>query len=425
MENQIKNKGWTVTFSGMGINLALGVLYAWSVVQAAITKEVSAGNWNWESTSVRDPYSVALIVFAFAMVPAGRMLDKWGPRLTSSIGGLLVGAGFIIASLSDSYWAWIIGFGVLAGTGIGMSYASATPAAVKWFPAKRTGLVTGLVVGGFGLASAYIAPLATFMQNTLGISQTMLYLGIAFLIVVIALSQLLISPPAGFVPGGPVAPKADGSTPTSDTRFDWTWKEMMATPTFWLLWLTFAIGAGAGLMVIGAAAKMAKLSLGDMAWLAVTVLAIGNASGRIFAGILSDKIGRKASLTLFLLFQAALIFGFIFLPKDSAIVVVLVATFIGFNYGTNLTLFPSATKDLYGSKNLGLNYGIVFTAWGVGGAILSRISIYLEESSGSWDNSCIMAGSLLVFGAIATLFLRAPKPKKMTAAESQAASAGS
>jgi OFA family oxalate/formate antiporter-like MFS transporter len=425
MENQVKNKGWTVTFSGTGINLALGVLYAWSVVQAAITKEVSAGNWDWESTSIRDPYSVALVVFAFAMVPAGRMLDKWGPRLTSSIGGLLVGAGFIIASMSSSYWAWIIGFGVLAGTGIGMSYASATPAAVKWFPAKRTGLVTGLVVGGFGLASAYIAPLATFMQNTLGITQTMLYLGITFLIVVVVLSQLLISPPAGYVPGDTPAPKNETAATAGPAKADWTWKEMMATPTFWLLWLTFAIGAGAGLMVIGAAAKMAKLSLGDMAWLAVTVLAIGNASGRVIAGILSDKIGRKASLTLFMMFQAALIFGFIFLPKDSAMVVVLVATFIGFNYGTNLTLFPSATKDLYGSKNLGLNYGIVFTAWGVGGAILSRISIYLEESSGSWDNSCIMAGSLLVFGAIATLFLRAPKPKKTSAPIGQTASADS
>ena len=178
--SQVENKGWTVTFAGTGINLALGVLYAWSVVQAAISKQVAQGNWNWSEKSVSDPYAVALLVFAFVMVPAGRMLDKWGPRLTSSLGGVLVGLGFIIAASSESLFAWILGFGVLAGSGIGLAYASATPAAVRWFPAKRTGLIAGVVVSGFGLASAYIAPLATYMQNTFGITQTMLYLGIAF-----------------------------------------------------------------------------------------------------------------------------------------------------------------------------------------------------------------------------------------------------
>lgn len=404
MQAAIKNRGWIVTFSGMGINLALGVLYAWSVVQAAIAAEVQAGNWDWDEASLRDPYAVALLVFAFAMVPAGRMLDKLGPKLTSSLGGLAVGLGFVVSALSNSYWAWILGFGVLAGTGFGLSYAAATPAAVKWFPAKRTGLIAGLVVAGFGLASAYIAPLATFMKNTIGISQTMLYLGIAFFAVVVLLSQFLFSPPAGYVPGG--APSANAAAPK---KADCGWREMMATPTFWLLWLVYAIGAGAGLMVIGAAAGMAKASLGELAWLAVTVLAIGNASGRVFAGILSDKIGRQASLVVFLLFQAALIFGFIFISKESALAVVLVATFIGFNYGTNLTLFPAATKDFFGMKSFGLNYGIVFTAWGVGGAILSKISKVLEASSGAMTHSCIMAGSLLVLGALITLVIKPPK----------------
>ncbi len=408
MEQQNKNRGWIVTFAGTGINLALGVLYAWSVVRAGIEAQVKAGNWDWAETSLNDPYAVAVLVFAFVMVPAGRMVDKLGPRLTSTLGGILVGIGFMVASFSSSIWAWILGFGVLAGGGIGMAYAAATPAAVKWFPPKRTGLIAGLVVAGFGLASAYIAPLATFMQHQFGITQTMLYLGIAFLVVVVALSQFLVVPPEGYIPGGSSQQPTPQQAAAAE-KAEYNWKQMMKTSSFWKLWAVYAIGAGAGLMVISFAAGMAKTSLGELAWLAVTVLAVGNASGRVFAGILSDKIGRKASLTIFLTFQALLIFGLMFISKDSALAVVLVATFIGFNYGTNLTLFPAATKDFFGVKSLGLNYGIVFTAWGVGGAILSRVSKMMVAKTHNLDYSCIMAGSLLVLGAILALFIKPPK----------------
>lgn len=410
MTEQVKNRGWMVTFAGTGINLALGVLYAWSVVRAAIEVQVAKGNWDWAETALNDPYAVAVLVFAFVMVPAGRMVDRFGPRWTSTLGGILVGVGFLVASMSTELWVWILGFGVLAGAGIGMSYAAATPAAVKWFPARRTGLIAGLVVAGFGLASAYIAPLANFLQNTVGISQTMLYLGIAFLVLVVFLSQLLVIPPAGWTP--PDAAAAAGAKAAAAEQQDYSWREMMGTGTFWLLWLVYAIGAGAGLMVISFAAGMAKTSLGELAWLAVTVLAVGNATGRVFAGILSDKIGRQASLMIFLLFQAALIFGLMFVSQESAAAVVLIATFIGFNYGTNLTLFPSATKDFFGLKSFGLNYGIVFTAWGVGGGVLSRVSKMMVAETDSLQYSCIMAGSLLVLGAVLTLFIRPPKKRR-------------
>jgi len=410
MTEQVKNRGWLVTFAGTGINLALGVLYAWSVVRAAIEVQVAKGNWDWAETALNDPYAVAVLVFAFVMVPAGRMVDRFGPRWTSTLGGILVGVGFLVASMSTELWVWILGFGVLAGAGIGMSYAAATPAAVKWFPARRTGLIAGLVVAGFGLASAYIAPLANFLQNTVGISQTMLYLGIAFLVLVVFLSQLLVIPPAGWTP--PDAAAAAGAKAAAAEQQDYSWREMMGTGTFWLLWLVYAIGAGAGLMVISFAAGMAKTSLGELAWLAVTVLAVGNATGRVFAGILSDKIGRQASLMIFLLFQAALIFGLMFVSQESAAAVVLIATFIGFNYGTNLTLFPSATKDFFGLKSFGLNYGIVFTAWGVGGGVLSRVSKMMVAETDSLQYSCIMAGSLLVLGAVLTLFIRPPKKRR-------------
>src|SRR5277367_1326019 len=139
------NRGWTVTFAGLGINLALGVLYTWSLFKGAIEKE-----FGWQGSQLNDPYALCCLVFAFTMIVAGRCQDKFGPRLTATIGGLLVGAGLLLISRSNSYAVWVLGFGGLVGVGIGFGYASATPAAVKWFPAAQTGWIAGLVVAGFG-----------------------------------------------------------------------------------------------------------------------------------------------------------------------------------------------------------------------------------------------------------------------------------
>ena len=167
MSNEVvKNRGWTVTFSGMGINLALGILYTWSIFKGAIVKSIETGGkgaFNWELASLNDPYAVCCIVFAFAMILAGKCQDKFGPKVTALIGGVLVGLGFIWISQTTSYAAWVVGFGILAGTGIGFGYSSATPPALKWFPPAKTGLIAGLVVSGFGLASLYIAPLAKYL----------------------------------------------------------------------------------------------------------------------------------------------------------------------------------------------------------------------------------------------------------------------
>jgi OFA family oxalate/formate antiporter-like MFS transporter len=399
------NRGWVVTFAGTGINLALGVLYAWSIFKGAIQKD-----FGWDAASLNDPYSVCCLVFAFSMILAGRCQDKFGPRLTAFIGGLLVGLGFFVASRTTHYWAWVIGFGVLAGMGIGFGYSSATPPALKWFPPSKTGLIAGLVVAGFGLASVYIAPLSDYLLRNGGVLHAMFFYTVAFVVVVCCLALFLRNPPAGYVPGGGAAAKAGvvAKPATSATP-----GEMLRTPTFYLLWVIYFIGAGAGLMVISSLSGMAKKSMGDLAFVAVAVLAVGNAAGRILAGLLSDKIGRRRTLMLVLLIQAALMFVAIPVtasPDTTAAVIVLVAALIGANYGANLSLFPSFTKDLWGLKSFGVNYGIVFTAWGVGGFVLSRLQQMLSaRSGGSYASAFVTAGVLLIVGGALTLFLR-PKP---------------
>lgn len=391
MSETVKNRGWIVTLAGLGINLALGILYAWSIFKGEIAK---GAPFDWNAASINDPYAVCCLVFAFAMILAGKIQDKFGPRLTALIGGVLVGIGLLLISTTTDYIIWVVGFGVFAGTGIGFGYSAATPPALKWFPAQKTGLIAGLVVAGFGLASVYIAPLSNFLIGTRGIQGAVRIFGIAFLVVVVLLSLLLVNPPAGYVPGGAAAAKNNGKKAE-----DYDVSHMLKQPSFYVLWAIYFIGAGAGLMVISSVAGMASKSMGKSAFIVVATMAVGNASGRIIAGVLSDKIGRKATLSIMLAIQACLMFLAIpVIGSGSALLLLLLATFIGFNYGTNLSLFPSFAKDLWGLKNFGVNYGVLFTAWGVGGFVLSRVSEMLKAGSGGYTYSFITAGVLLIVG---------------------------
>ncbi|UCH44787.1 MAG: OFA family MFS transporter [Nitrospiraceae bacterium] len=413
---KVKDRGIVVTAAGTGINLALGVLYTWSIFKAAIKQSIDsggAGAFSWNLTSLNDPYAVCCLVFAFSMIIAGKCQDRMGPRVTAITGGVLVGLGFILISQSTAYLSWIIGFGFLVGIGIAFGYSSATPPALKWFSPAKTGVIAGIVVAGFGLASVYIAPLAQYLMANYGLQGTMLIFGISFMIVMCLLSLLLVNPPEGHVPKDFVERRADtNENIVARALFEeknFTPYEMIRTPTFWMLWLMYFVSAGAGLMVIGSVAGMAKSSMGESAFLAVVILAIGNAGGRVVAGIVSDRIGRSMTLAGMLMFQALLMFAavpVIGTGTAHAPLLVILATFIGFNYGANLALFPSFTKDYWGMKNFGVNYGIMFTAWGVGGFVMSRTSQALAAGNNSFTASFLIAGILLVVGIFFSFLLK-------------------
>lgn len=404
--NQIKNLGWRVTMAGLGINLALGILYTWSIFKMTIKESIVAGDgmFNWDLASLNDPYAVCCLVFSFTMIVAGRVQDTLSPRITAVIGGIFTGTGLIMIAFSNSWGSWIVGFGFLMGIGLGFGYASATPPAIKWFPSAKTGMIAGIVVAGFGLASVYIAPLAIFLIDAYGLSQSMMIFGIAFLIIVSALAQFLVNPPEGYVHPDTVKNNTIGA----NTVIDYSPKKMMKTSSFYKLWIMFCIGSGAGLMIIGGVAGMAKEGMGQMAWVVVALMAVGNASGRVVAGILSDKIGREYTLCIMMVLQAIVISSLLFITPTQVMLLVIAAMLIGFNYGTNLALFPSATKDYYGLKNFGVNYGLVFTAWGVGGFIFPRVSQMIVAYSNSPKMAYILASGLLLIGAVLALMTKSP-----------------
>jgi OFA family oxalate/formate antiporter-like MFS transporter len=404
-------RGWTVVMAGTGINLALGILYTWSIFKGAIAESIAgggAGAFVWDKASINDPYATACLMFAAAMILAGKVQDKFGPRITCMIGGLMVGAGFIWISQTTNYWSWIVGFGVLAGMGIGFGYSSATPPALKWFPPAKTGLIAGIVVAGFGLASVYIAPLAKFLLGAYGLQQSMLYFGIGFVAITCFFGMFLANPPAGYV----ADPSAVNNSAKAIVKEDKSPSQILKTAQFYVLWVCFFIGAGAGLMVIGSAAGLAKASMGEMAFLVVAIMAVGNAAGRIVAGVVSDKIGRANTLVIMLVFQAVLMF--LAIPVidgtySNPLAMPLLVTFMVFNYGTNLSLFPSFAKDLWGAKHFGMNYGVLFSAWGLGAFALVRVSEMLRVKTGGFTMSFAAAGALLVVGAMLAGTLKARK----------------
>ncbi len=391
-------KGWIVALSGTGINLALGVLYTWSV----ISKKIPA-SWGWDEADKALPYTIACLVFAFVMIPAGRLQDKLSPRLTATIGGILIGSGLIVASFFSSVLLFIIAFGIIAVTGIGFVYAAATPPAVKWFPPAKTGMIAGIVVAGFGLAPVYISPLAEHMINQNGVANTLLILGCVYLVVVVLLAQMLVNPPV-------VAPAAGAKTASAN---DFSMKEVLSTPQFYFLWLMYAFNAGAGLMVIGKLAivvqKQADYKGG---FILVALMAIGNAGGRLIAGTFSDKLGRIRTMQIFTLLQMVLMFLMPFM--NSVAMLVPAAILIGACYGSNLALFPSITKDFFGLKNFGVNYGLVFTAWGVG-SIMAVISGIIQKRTGSFKYAFFLAGVLLIISIAITFLIKKPVKKTVEA----------
>ena len=393
----MRNPGWRVVAAGTGINLALGILYAWSIFKSAIEKD-----FGWDPARLNDPYAVCCLVFSFVMILGGRCQDRFGPKWTAVLGGVLVAAGLGISSQSSDYLVWVLGFGVLAGIGIGFGYSAATPPALKWFPASMTGKIAGVVVAGFGLAPLYIAPLTDLLLKKGGVGFATLFYSLFFLISVCGLAMFLKNPEEKALVAGKNSPALQVSVQPLGLFF---------RKDFYLLWMIYFIASGAGLMVISSINGMAKKSMGEMAFLAVVVLALGNASGRVVAGFVSDKVGRKATLLGVTILQAICMLLAVPVTETLSfpILLVLLATAIGFHYGANLCLFPAFAKDLYGLKNFGVNYGILFTAWGAGGFVLSRLQQMLKASSGNFRSSFFVAAAFLVVGALLTLLLDKPK----------------
>jgi OFA family oxalate/formate antiporter-like MFS transporter len=395
-----QNKGWTVTIAALSINLVLGVLYAWGVMAKALVVQ-----WHWSKADAALPFTVSTGAFAITMIFAGRLQDKVGPRLITALGGIVLGLGLVASSFAQSPALMLVTFGIVGGIGIGIGYSATTPPAIKWFPPSKKGLITGIVVSGVGLAAVYISPLTQLLLKSVGIHQTFVYLGLGAIVSVVLLSRLLRNPPAGFQPAP--APLGTSTAKAAAPRPSLDWNEMLRTPQFYRLWLMFILAASAGLMIIAHVAIIAKeQARWEWGFVPVVLLAIFNSAGRVASGIVSDRIGRTQTMVLAFVLQACNMFAFS--HYTSSALLVFGSAFTGLCYGTIFTLMPAATADFYGVKNLGVNYGFVFTGFGVAGVFGPLLGGKIRDVTGNYSTSYTISAVMLLVGAALAFTTRAP-----------------
>lgn len=420
--DRVPVRAWVVTFAGTALNLCLGILYAWSVWKKNLVASaehppgspMSGLNHGWTYlTDAQSTWAYALCGFIFAafMIPGGRIQDRFGPKLGATLGGLFLAAGCFLAGWMKSYLGLTLGFGVLGGIGMGLGYATATPAAVRWFGSHQRGMVVGLVVGGFGGAAIYIAPLAEHLIASYGISGSFYALGILFAVVVIVAGRLLSWPPAGYTP--PASPRPRVTTPAV-SRVDWTASEMVRTGAFFGLVFLFIASAQSGLLVIVNAAPMLSRTAQNVeffaanAWLLASFGGLVNAAGRIGTGMYSDHIGRSNAYQINAAIAAVCVFATPAVMRMESVPLLFLVVGVAFwQYGGGLSLLPAFTADFFGAKNLGFNYGLVFLGWGTA-FFIPQIAGVIKDRTGSLDYAFYVSGSLLVAGLIVSRLLRRP-----------------
>ncbi len=409
-ESASRIRGWTVVSAALGVNLIIGSLYAWSVMGKALVLQ-----WHWTKTQATLPFAASTASFAVTMIFAGRWQDRIGPRYVAMLGGIFFGLGLVLSSFVHTCAPMLLTFGLVGGMGIGLGYAATTPPSIKWFPPASKGLITGIVVSGVGLAAVYMSPLTNYLLQATSIQQTFLILGIGALVLGSLLAQFLTNPPAGYVTAPAAASTAAQARPAPASRRDLDWHEMLRTGRFYQLWLMFVLSASAGLLIIGNLTLITQdqAPKWDKAFVLVMVVAIFNTCGRFFSGFVSDRIGRTNTMLLAFVLQA--INMFVFVHYTTPALLLLGSALTGLCYGTIFTLFPAATADFYGIRNLGVNYGLLFTAFGVAGVTGSVLGGRVRDLFGSYSYAFITCGVMLLIGAVLALVLRTPKGHRLCA----------
>jgi OFA family oxalate/formate antiporter-like MFS transporter len=369
--------------------MTMGLNYSWSVIKKALVND-----WHWTNVEASLPLTTYTAIFALAMVFAGRIQDRVGPRLTANVGGILLGTGLISCSFTSNSLSMLLTYSI-AAIGNGICYATTIPASIKWFPPEKKGLATGIVVSGIGLASAYFSPLANWLLGHYGISKTFLALGVGACLVIMILAQFLSNPPVDDNPESNSSKLAAPENGAKDIHADVDWPEMVKTVLFYKLWVMYFFAASAGLMIIGHIATIAKTQADwENGFYLVIVLAIFNTCGRLAGGFFSDKYGRRNIMLLVLLTQAANLMLFASYITPTLLVLGTVVT--GLCYGALFALFALASADFFGMKNFGVNYGLLFLAWGFAGTLGPILAGHSIDVSGSYIMAYVISAILLL-----------------------------
>ena len=386
---------WLYVFLGLVIMMMLGTVYSWSVFRLPVEELYSVG-----AAQSGLPYMTALLFYSLFMFLTGRYFKGWSPRATILVGSLLVSAGWILSAFAPNIQVLIVTYGVISGAGVGIAYGAPLAVVTRWFPEKK-GLVIGLVLLGFGLSPLVTAPLARMLVEQYGVARTFLVLGIVFGMLLPMLSMPFKYPESEGAEGG-------GSSGVSAGARDVTSAEMMKSANFKGLYLNFIIGTMIGLMMIGLTSSIGTELIGmaqkDVV-LFISIFAVFNGIGRPVFGWLTDRLSAKTAMLLSYA-QIITAAGLMMSAKNGSIGLFAVAFAIfWFNVGGWLAIAPTATNNMYGPKHYSQNYGIVFTAYGIGAVLGVSSSGLLLDAFQNYDYIFYLVIASCLMGSLLTLML--------------------
>jgi len=384
-----KNQGVLTVVAAIAIQLTLGIAYIWSVFQTGIADSIFNGN----NAQAGLTFSLLLATLTVGSVIGGKLAAKHTTRKVVFAGGLILSAGFFLASFASSEYPWLLWatYGVMGGTGMGFTYSTTIACAQKWYPHKK-GLVTGIIVAALGLGGVVFTPIVESLVSSFGGAgvgepKTFMVLSAVFLVVCTVGSLFLTNPPDGHMSG------AGTGAAVADVK-NYTTKEMLKSPQFFLIMFTFMLACMGGLMMIGFAKPIAVAKgLADTATIGVLAISMFNSIGRLIWGMLSDKLGRNK--TIIILLSGTAVLSLLVNSADGYLIYVLIAL-IGFFYGGLLSNFPSLTADLFGPKNMATNYGFVLLGFGAGAVISSQIAGYYRNVAAEANDISLMSPAFII-----------------------------
>lgn len=377
MKSAMQNSGkrWFIAVMATLVHLCLGTVYAWSFFQKTVSE-----TFGWSNSETAWAFSLAIFMLGVTASWGGQNLQKFGPRKLALIGAFLYAFGYIIsyfALQNESLWLLYFGYGIVGGIGLGLAYVTPVATVSKWFPDKQ-GLVTGMVVMGFGLGallmSKLLAPIfLEYFEKDL--AKTFLAIGITLLVLLPFFANFLN------------LPAEEKSTEISAEKLSAT-KEILS-PNFIFIWLIFMFNVVAGMIFISfqspllqdlLKAENVNIDTATLEKSGATLIAISalfNGLGRFFWGSISDKLGRVTTFRLLLLIEMGVFASLIFIK--SPILFSVGVCLILLNYGGGFGVLPSLIKDFFGTKLMPIVYGAALTAWGVGGILGPQITAYMKD----------------------------------------------
>jgi len=404
-------QGVYAVIAAVAIQLTIGVAYIWSVFQTGIANSIFGG----DNAAAGLTFSLLLAMLTVGSVIGGRLAAKFSTRKVVFTGGLLLCAGFFLASFvtENVFWLLWVSYGVMGGLGMGFTYSTSIACAQKWYPHKK-GLVSGGIVSAIGIGGVIFTPIAerlitAFGGPEVGEVKTFMVLSVVYLVVCSVGSIFMKSPPSGHM-----ADKTVSNQVAATDIKSYTTKEMLKTPQFYLATFTLLVACMGGLMMIGFAKPIAEAKgLLETATIGVLAISLTNSLGRLLWGMISDKLGRINTILVLLVGTAALS---LFVNAATGNWVFVLIALIGFFYGGIIGTFPSLTADIFGPKYMAANYGFVLLGFGTGAIISSQIAGHYRNVAAD-DISLmfpafIIASCLAVAGLAMMLVLKAMQKRK-------------